>query len=89
MDGGLRKAEDIPADAAACDEVVNNQQHFPAVRGSGQQVLDASDNAAAVTVVDETGAHNVVTVSGKALSLGRIARAILEAHDSAGSSAGS
>jgi hypothetical protein len=89
MDGGLRKAEDIPADAAACDEVVHNQQQFRAVRGSGQQVLDASETAAAVAVVDETGAHNVAALSGKALSLGRTARAILEAHDAVDSNAGS
>jgi len=99
MDGGLRNPLHIPADSGPCVEVTTSggvavaddggQHHFRSMRGSGQQVLAASDNAAAVAVVDETGAHNLATLSNKALSLGLTARAILQAHNAADSSAGS
>jgi len=98
MDGGLRKAEDVPADTAVCDEAINKAgsaaagsggaQKFRSARDSGQRVLDASDAAAAaVTVVDELHEHNVAALSDKALSLGRTARAILQAHAAAVGSA--
>jgi hypothetical protein len=101
MDGGLRKSEDIPADAAVCDEAVGKAggagvasagaggvPHFRSARGSAQRALDASDGAAAAgTAIDETHEHNVVALSDKAVSLGRAARAILLAHDAADSGA--
>jgi len=98
MDGGLRNEERILPGTGVCEEVsredgavaVNGGGHhrFGSVRGSGQHVLEASNNVVVGVISDAIRAHDAGSLLSRAATVARSARAIVERHDAVSSRAG-